>query len=140
MHINTCLIPLILSHTSFGASRGSRSLPPPNRITPSSLFASRLRAMNPSKADEQWILTIPPDDLIEQYNQAVADMSHLITSENAFRSTIFSIMCVGDHWPPNKSPECPKRTHLDTSSSVLEELDSILKIVFPGKASQIGKQ
>jgi hypothetical protein len=139
MHIHTCLIPLILSHTSFGASRGSRSSPPPNRITPSILFASRLKAMNPSETDKQWILNTQPADLINQYNQAVADMSHLIKSENAFRSTIFSIMCIADQWP-NQSLECMQLDPLDISSSVLDELDSILKIVFPGKTSQIGKQ
>jgi len=107
-----------------------------SRVTLADTFASRLASLNPAVSDMHWLAKTDDQDLVRQYNSAISNKDKVSSSGNAFKLTVFSIMCKSAQILAGSDQEatCPELSNAITpdpdSEKVLNQLKPIWSKVF----------
>ena len=122
---------------SFSAMMISTATASVSRVTLADTFASRLASLNPAVSDMHWLVKTNDQDLVRQYNSAISNKDNLSSSGNAFKLTVFSIMCKSAQIISARSDQeatCPELDDRSVASSdsgkVLDQLKLIWSKVF----------
>ncbi len=117
---------------SFSAMMISTATASASRVTLADTFASRLASLNPAVSDMHWLAKTDDQDLVRQYNSAISNKDNVSSSGNAFKLTVFSIMCKSAQISARSDQEatCPELDNPSVADSDSEKVLNQLKPIW----------